>query len=107
MNKLKSKYSRIASDPSQITLFKNDVIDGKALVAAFAPSTVEEGKPYILSAVNGVISFVPNGWTPEPEEPEISGNMLTLSKYDEISDNAIVASDKMTIDASDHALSIL
>ena len=54
----KAKFSRIANDRSQLEQFKNDFIDGKALIAAFAPADVDSTKVYVLQAVNGVISFV-------------------------------------------------
>lgn len=103
---MSNRYPRIASDPSQIEMFKNDFIDGKVLLQAFSPSEVEAGKPYVLAVVNGIISFAPDGWTPAPEDPEIEGKTMLLSKYDDVDDeeHAIIASDKITIDEEEHAM---
>lgn len=85
-------YARIANDPSELRMFKDDFIDGKAGFEGFMPEEVEQDKQYVLQAVNGVIKFVPNGWKPEPVEPEVEGTTIILSKTDSIEDNVIMLS---------------
>lgn len=91
-NELKAKYARIASDPSQIEMFKNDFIDGKI---SSLPTPPEEGKA-TLTYAHGLVQWVKEGEEPAypvPEEPEIAPDnpsLLLLGQHDDVDENVIV-----------------
>lgn len=73
-NELKAKYARIASDPSQLEMFKDDVIDGTTTCLPELPEGAEE-KTLTLTMVNGVPEWSEGGVGPTPE-PVAKGDII-------------------------------
>lgn len=56
VNELKAKYGRIANDPSQLEMFKDDVIEGKTTGFPELPEGAE-GKALVLQMQDGELSW--------------------------------------------------
>lgn len=76
MNKdeLKAKYGRIANDPSQLEMFKNDVIDGE--VAGGIPDAPTEAGTFVLTSTDGVIEWAEGGTS----DPIAKGSIIKLGE---------------------------
>lgn len=87
----KERYARIASDPSQITLFKNDFIDGKIGLPTL-PSDIS--KTYTLTYAYDLLQWVAEGESPirpVPDEPivDAKAHALILSSDESVESNAL------------------
>lgn len=69
MNKdeLKAKYARIANDPSQLEMFKDDVINGDVLTSVPEPTIEDAGKVLKVNE-EGVLEYAEGG-SPAPTHP--------------------------------------
>ena len=95
-----SKYARIASDPSQITMFKNDLIDG---LIGFPALPVDVSKSYSLVFAHGLVQWVADGEEPVypvPDEPETKGKALLLSPDESVVGDAVIMPNTSVVDGA-------
>ena len=79
-NELKAKYGRIANDPSQLEMFKDDVIDGKVSPLPETPVDPED-KTYTLRFEDGEIKWSEGGSGPTPE-PVAKGDIIFFGGHE-------------------------
>jgi hypothetical protein len=79
-NELKAKYGRIANDPSQLEMFKDDVIDGKVSPLPETPVDPED-KTYTLRFEDGEIKWSEGGSGPAPA-PVVKGDIIFFGEHE-------------------------
>lgn len=78
-NELKAKYGRIANDPSQLEMFKDDVVDGVITGLPELPEETE-GKTLILQMQDGELSWTEGGGS-GPSEPVKKGDICFFGEH--------------------------